>query len=421
MNKETNYINLHRAYQAIFLLPLIQQAACSGSEKPGKSYREHRDHRALHGHRVIEVLGRRMAPAAKRGVNRKLSTITDTCYPSIATMCRETCLSDSTVRDALDNLITWGFIRKTRMPGFREHKGRHKPVYEHCRYWVVPEMWDHVKSPFGEAIAEAPIGDPVDLPAPVPTTEDIAGADGLDVAPETNPRSGKDQTYIKRIKTLLQERYRAHPTYRETNADAIMSTAIDDMMAMTDNARECWQAISCYEPTDKETASIMASRHLDRYLKKCFTGWLEDLRGVVENERREVLVALIRDQRYEEAVSQAWYRDFESWIAQRFGKDALNLTVDSDPEKAGKVRINFASFIPRVKFHYALDCMAPVTLDRLVDESIDEHAADVAWFAAGREPFVSALRGSGDPLTWFHEHRDEVEEAMALGEEDEPD
>jgi Helix-turn-helix domain len=416
MNKETNYINAHRVYQAMFLLPLLQQAACAGSDKPDKSYREHRDHRVLHAHRVLEVLGRRMASAAKPGVKRKLSTITDTCYPSIATICRETYLSDSTVRDALDNLIAWGFIRKTFMPGFPEHKGRHKPVYEHCRYWVVPEMWDWVWSPFGGNPPKVLTADLGDVPAPVPTPEDIAGADALDVAPEANPRLEEDQRYVQKLKTLLRERYGAHPTYRKANADALISTAIDDMMARSANARECWLAIGNRGPSDKETASIMASNHLDRYIKTCFTGWLEELRGVVEQERRDTLGTLILDQSHEMGVSQAWCREFEAWVAHKFGEDALDLTVDSDPEGAHMVRITFASFTPRLKFHYALDCTAPVTIDRLADESIDEPAADVAWFAAVHEPFVTAMRESGDPLGWFHEHRHEVEEAMAQGE-----
>jgi hypothetical protein len=191
----------------------------------------------------------------------------------------------------------------------------------------------------------------------------------------------------------------------------------DDMMAEADSAWECWIAISGRKLSDKETASIMSSRHLAGYLKKCFAGWLKDIREGLENDRRDVLVALIQDQSYEEQrVTQSWLGGFETWVAWKFGEDALNLTVDPYPEKSGQVRINFATFIPRLKFHYALDCMAPVTLDRLVDESIDEHAADVAWFAAGREPFVSALRKSGDPPGWFNEHRHEVEEAMASGE-----
>jgi hypothetical protein len=159
----------------------------------------------------------------------------------------------------------------------------------------------------------------------------------------------------------------------------------------------------------------MASRHLAGYLKKCFTGWLEGLR---EGERRDVLAALIDDQRHEDGLDQGWLRDFEVCVAREFGEDALELTVDPDPEESGMVQITFASFIPRLRFHFALnlESSTPIPLHRIIGEPIDDHDADVAWFAIGCDSFASAISESGDPLTWFHEHRDEVEEAMALGE-----
>jgi hypothetical protein len=130
------YYNMHRVYQATFLLPLLQQASLKDTQKLGR--RDCRDHRVLNAHRVLEVLGRRMAspPDPKAKLKRRPSTITDTCYPSLTMICWDTCLSDSTVREALGHLIEWGFITKTHDPGYVPHKGKHLPVYDHCRYWL---------------------------------------------------------------------------------------------------------------------------------------------------------------------------------------------------------------------------------------------------------------------------------------------
>jgi hypothetical protein len=98
------FYNMHRAIQATFLLPFVQQASLKDSEPIGK--KDSRDHRVLNAHRVLEVLGRMMAsppdPKSKRKRNPK--TITDTCFPNLVSLCRDTCLKDSTLREALGHL-----------------------------------------------------------------------------------------------------------------------------------------------------------------------------------------------------------------------------------------------------------------------------------------------------------------------------
>ena len=103
-----HFFNGHRVYQAIFLLDQLQHAAHADGSEP-----KPKDHRVLHAHRVLEVLGMRMA--TKDGPDPRI--ITDTCFPSLGLLARDTQLSESTVRDALRDLITWGFIRKTHEPG----------------------------------------------------------------------------------------------------------------------------------------------------------------------------------------------------------------------------------------------------------------------------------------------------------------
>src|ERR1700743_831810 len=101
-----NFVNFHRLMQAIDMLPYLQQCSLAGSDQPSGP-EEARGHRVLHSHRVLEVLGRMMAtpPNPESKVKRNPETQTDTCFPSLATICRDTCLSDSTVREALGNLI----------------------------------------------------------------------------------------------------------------------------------------------------------------------------------------------------------------------------------------------------------------------------------------------------------------------------
>jgi hypothetical protein len=100
------YINLHRSYQAIHLLPYLLQEYVRDGKRPKRN-----DTRAMFDHVVVQVLGRAMASEPKPGSKTKRNplTITDTCYPSLMTICRHTALSESSVRRALDRLIANGY------------------------------------------------------------------------------------------------------------------------------------------------------------------------------------------------------------------------------------------------------------------------------------------------------------------------
>src|ERR1700722_4384909 len=92
------YHNLHRHYQAYFMLPYLQEYAHRGTGKPNpKTFGK--DHRALHAHIVLQALGRRMTspPDPDSKHVRNPESITDTCFPELETLCRDTSLSDSTV------------------------------------------------------------------------------------------------------------------------------------------------------------------------------------------------------------------------------------------------------------------------------------------------------------------------------------
>jgi hypothetical protein len=115
------HINLHRSYQAIHLLPYLHQEYVRDGNPPKPN-----DTRAMFDHVVIQVLGQAMASEPEPGSKTKRNplTITDTCWPRLLTICRETALSESSVRRTLDRLIANGYITKSRIPGRKLRKGK---------------------------------------------------------------------------------------------------------------------------------------------------------------------------------------------------------------------------------------------------------------------------------------------------------
>lgn len=268
------YANSHRWRQATFLLPHIIQASLTTSERPKNS----KNHDALHAHRVLQLLGRMMAtpeaPDAKK--KRPAETITDTCFPSIQHVCRETLLSGSSVRRALGHLIAWGFITKTRIPGYPVHQGKYESIYDHCRYWVVPEVWDVVDTSYSASSGKQRTQTKDRVSAPVATPEDQAVADTLDEAPNTefrNKRPTEEQEVVDSIHVSLRDTFGDHPSYAHKDAKTIMGSCVEDMIRQAGSAVRCRIVLKETVNNQQIVESIRRSKNLGGYLKKCFPDW----------------------------------------------------------------------------------------------------------------------------------------------------
>jgi hypothetical protein len=254
------FYNMHRAIQATCLLPFLQQASLKDSEPIGK--KDSRDHRVLNAHRVLEVLGRMMAspPDPKSKPKRNPKTITDTCFPNLVSLCRDTCLKDSTLREALGHLTEWGIITKTHDPGYVPHKGKHGPVYDHCRYWLVPEVWNQAWSPLGDKY-EARISGVDPTPAPSKATSPkilAADAEVLDsfyaVAPDAEPpvqRTKEEQEIVQSIHELLRDHLGEHRTYAQPDAEQMMAKCVDDCIELAEDPQKCLDVMTWVVGDDK--------------------------------------------------------------------------------------------------------------------------------------------------------------------------
>jgi hypothetical protein len=224
-------------------------------------------------------------PKRKRGPE----TIVDTCFPELATLCRDTSLSDSTVRKALDNLIKWGVITKTRMRGFQPHKGQYPSKYEHNRYHVVTDVWDLVESPFDpaqkaerKAAKAAKTVSPMPASSPSVLAADQEVAKTLDSSKEEvdfpRPTESKRDDQVNEIVAMLRERFGSHSSFSVAGADQMMAAIIKQCMDVAGSADKCKEVIGwvCYDHHNPKIRALLQSRDsLGGYIRKSFPDWLK--------------------------------------------------------------------------------------------------------------------------------------------------
>jgi hypothetical protein len=404
-----NFYNVHRAYQATFLLPALHHAAFADGRQP-----KWKDHRVLHAHRVLEVLGRMMAPPPnpEMGARRNQQTLTDTCFPSLLTVSRETCLSDSTVRDALGDLIEWGLILKTRMPGHAVHKkGKGSPVFEHCRYHLVPEVWDAVESPFRSGYAGSKATARASVAAPVPSAEDQATADSLDIQAETVApparRSAEEQETVTRILAFLRETFPEHPTYLDPNADAIMSATIEGCIVHVGEARRCLNVLRIKLEDETLRLKIGASNRLGGYIRQSFTGWVADY----ENERRKEMASdmanLCRGGELEPLPPNHTYAaDFRALLHQTFGDELISI---EDVDAGDDLVTLKPEMTTQAKIAYLLShATGKEVFPNAVPDFADQSTVEQVCLALDDARWADHIRAAEDPLAYFIDRWSEI-------------
>jgi DNA-binding transcriptional ArsR family regulator len=284
------YINLHRSYQAIHLFPYLHQEYVRDGKPPKPN-----DTRAMFDHVVIQVLGRAMASEPKPGSKTKRNplTVTDTCWPRLLTICRETGLSESSVRRTLDRLVANGYITKSRIPGRRLRKGNWQ--YDGCRYHLVREIWDLVYSPFDPAKRKktddvaAPIIAPLASPATRAAEQAIANTlDNQFRETDFEPPSTRNKdNAIDKIVALLKTHFAAHPTFCQVDANRIMKNCVRGCIDTAGSAELCLAIFQwiCTDPGNEDKRiKLGRSKLLGGYITASFEEWLEREYPVWEEE-----------------------------------------------------------------------------------------------------------------------------------------
>ncbi len=268
------YINMRRLAQAIGLWSSLSKH----EDEDGK-----RVFTAL-DHRLLEYLGRRMAPKTIPDT----TTEGDTCWPGQATIAKETGIKDRKLRYSLTNLIAFGYLRKTSIPGYtlRGREGGRTATGNHfdgCRYHVTP-IWDTIETQFDEAHAKAAKGPtlvpPAAPPAP-PRAKDKQILDSLD-QPTAAVRDAEIKALPERRKqdeerlfNYLMKNFGSHPSMQDpAEVRRTLTWAFDECESFSDAGAEIIEGLL---DTERFAAKLRGSKdRLVAYLKKCLPGWLAD-------------------------------------------------------------------------------------------------------------------------------------------------
>jgi hypothetical protein len=329
------WMNLHRTYQATFLLPYLLQDSLTEGQKPGRD-----DSQVVHRHRVLQVLGRMMAPPTSEDRPNPL-TMVDTCFPSILTLCRETALSDSSVRRALDWLIANGYVTKSRIPGRKLRKGRGQNKFAGCRYHVVPEVWDLIDSPVDPATKKDTSVVPARASAvPVRSNEDReleqAIADDLGGGSEVTdfpcPTEKKHYRHIEAMIDLLKLHFGHHPTFAMPQVTDWLTSCLEACIDKAGSAEVCWWTLAsiCNLPKFKDIRDAVGkSRMLAGYIRQSFPQWLADVNG--EATLEYILTGLCDGLYIETPTDLSFFIDpARFWLQEKLGEHLLRF--DSFPK-----------------------------------------------------------------------------------------
>ena len=205
-------------------------------------------------------------------------TIIDTCFPTIISICRDSMLADTAVRQALKNLITHGFIFKSRMPGRRLSTSKARNQFENNRYHLVPEVWDFVGTLFA-AKPPAPL-----LKEPSVTLE----ADSTFNDPPNSLPDEPTEDSINAVMLLLRKAFNKQCAAQTPDSVAILRSCVRGCLAL---ATSDALGIALFDWVCKDPANgsirkgVGNATKMGAYLRSCFPGWLNSysaLHGVEE-------------------------------------------------------------------------------------------------------------------------------------------
>jgi DNA-binding MarR family transcriptional regulator len=306
-----------------------------------------KDGLGLKEYQVLRVLAVRMArePKPDSKIKRNRLTITDTCFPKLATICEESILSDSSVRRALDNLIDFDYITKSKIPGRNLRKGNNPNKYENNRYHLVPELWDAAFTPKDKVNAAA--GDESTSTPPsisdADRASDEAFVDAIDTKPaqkESKPTLVDDKyAQTETIITLLKIHFGGHATFQRPDAIAIMTDCVRTCIDVAGCGDMCLGVLTRVCGREKTRASIGKSTKLGGYIEVAFKNWLTEYKAAYDKEMWVFVDALCNSDSvsYRISFSRPTINDIKpscNWLREHLGSHLLEL-VEDDGTAAG--------------------------------------------------------------------------------------
>jgi hypothetical protein len=176
-----------------------------------------------------------------------------------------------------------GCNRKTvqTAAGGLEQKGLIKRRLRHnqSNLWFVnvPQLKDAAITNLAADAVDDDGSSPFDLTSLVENATPVASSKEVTPDAELAPRSNEDAETIAEIKTLLQDRFGDHATYRDPKGEQFMSAAVEKMVAQAGHPMWVFEVFNDMPDELKEEVEpkIMASEKLGGYLQKCFSGWLQ--------------------------------------------------------------------------------------------------------------------------------------------------
>jgi IclR helix-turn-helix domain len=268
-------------------------------------------------YQVLQYLARSMSKETLSKV-----TIKDTCFKSLSTISRETLLSLSSVRRALQNLEKHDYIKKTAIPGRflrggpRQVQGKPVNSFAGVRYWVTPK-WDAGYAAYLECLPPKPTSAPLIPSAPPSAAELAEAAEIVDAgfptkdadhvpgaASDKDFPTGAEKKQVDKVFNYLlshpRPRIAQHSSLRMPNARNILEGNIEAMIVEAGSADRVIEKLESL-PEVTWIKIEKNSENLGGYLQACFRRGFEEARARRQQNGtrgggapREVVAAMLR-------------------------------------------------------------------------------------------------------------------------------
>lgn len=291
------------------------------------------------------------------------------------TLCSDTCLDPKTLQKAAAQLEAADLISRKVRPN-------------HSNIWYL-NVWRVHKE--AERRREAPVN---------PFAPDTSTADVPDTAPDaefTAKRSAEEQESVAEIHALIKKLLGEHPTYALADSKSIMDSCVEAMVDVAGSAKKCKSVLRHILDDDPTKSTVLKSRQLGGYLRKCFPMWLSEWEEITQAEMDTELCNLCRGVGGSAIRPTNIFRDrFPAFVREKLGKHLIDLR---EIEHGGKIRYEVDA-TPQARIAgiiaHSNGCYFLSSDD--VPEWVDEGTAAELERMVADEGFASVMKVSGDPI-----------------------
>jgi len=190
---------------------------------------------------------------------------------------------------------------------------------------------------------------------------------------------------------------RPHPTYALPNAAAIMDTCVEAMVDMAGSAKKCRLVLGNILDDDPKKITVLKSKQLCGYLKKCFPGWLSEWEESTKDEMDIELCNLCRGVGVSGVHPSTIFLDlFSPFVREKLGEHLIHFReVEHNGEIRFEADVTLQARIAGIIAEAANEYFpSPDAIPEWVDEEI---VVDLERMVADEE-FRRALKKSEDSI-----------------------